>query len=90
MNPAMGLLSNPLTIVLVAVPLPYPAMIHEPAHGRVAAPDGRSDGKERPGRLGLIPLGHLDPIGTLTLFRFGFGGAKPVMNKGRKIFWRKM
>jgi Zn-dependent protease len=30
------------------------------------------------GRLSLNPLKHLDPIGTLMLFIFGFGWAKPV------------
>ena len=30
------------------------------------------------GRLSLNPLRHLDPIGTLMLFLFGFGWAKPV------------
>jgi Zn-dependent protease len=30
------------------------------------------------GRLSLNPLKHLDPIGTIMLFIFGFGWAKPV------------
>ncbi len=30
------------------------------------------------GRLTLNPVSHLDPIGTLMLFLFGFGWAKPV------------
>jgi Zn-dependent protease len=30
------------------------------------------------GRLSLNPLKHLDPIGTVMLFIFGFGWAKPV------------
>jgi len=30
------------------------------------------------GRLSLNPLRHLDPIGTIMLFVFGFGWAKPV------------
>jgi Zn-dependent protease len=33
---------------------------------------------KRLGRLSLNPLRHLDPIGTLMLFLFGFGWAKPV------------
>lgn len=30
------------------------------------------------GRLSLNPLKHLDPVGTLMLFFFGFGWARPV------------
>ena len=30
------------------------------------------------GRLSLNPLRHLDPVGTLMLFLFGFGWARPV------------
>ncbi len=30
------------------------------------------------GRLSLNPLKHLEPVGTLMLFVFGFGWAKPV------------
>ncbi|MEA1970093.1 MAG: site-2 protease family protein, partial [Thermodesulfobacteriota bacterium] len=30
------------------------------------------------GRLSLNPLKHLDPVGTLMLFIFGFGWARPV------------
>jgi Zn-dependent protease len=47
------------------------------AHGWVAYQMGDSTAR-RAGRLSLNPLKHLDPIGTLMLFMFGFGWAKPV------------
>ena len=81
MNPYMGLLnlllSDPLTFVLVSVPLLYSIIIHELAHGWVAYRMGDQTAKLQ-GRLSLNPLKHLDPIGTLMLFLVGFGWAKPV------------
>lgn len=77
----MGLLkllfADPLTFVLLAVPLLYSIIVHELAHGWVAYGMGDPTAKER-GRLTLNPLRHLDPIGTAMLFFFGFGWAKPV------------
>ena len=81
MNPFMGLLNlllkDPLAFVLVAVPLLYSVIIHELAHGWVAHRMGDQTAKWQ-GRLSLNPLKHLDPIGTLMLFLFGLGWAKPV------------
>lgn len=67
--------------------------IHEYAHAAVAV----RLGDPRPkfdGRLTLNPLAHLDPIGTLMLFFFSFGWAKPVMvdptrfkNPRRDMMW---
>ena len=71
------LLKDPLTFVLVAVPLLYSVIIHELAHGWVAHRMGDETARWQ-GRLSLNPLRHLDPIGTLILFLFGFGWAKPV------------
>jgi len=71
------LLKDPLTFVLVAVPLLYSVIIHELAHGWVAWRMGDQTARWQ-GRLSLNPLKHLDPIGTLMLFLFGFGWAKPV------------
>src|SRR5512136_2261072 len=71
------LLKDPLTFVLVSVPLLYSVIIHELAHGWVAYRMGDETAKWQ-GRLSLNPLRHLDPIGTLMLFLFGFGWAKPV------------
>jgi len=77
----MGLLNlliqDPLTFVLLAVPLLYSIIIHELAHGWVASLMGDPTAKLM-GRLTLNPLKHLDPIGTAMLFIFGFGWAKPV------------
>ncbi|MDQ5986541.1 MAG: hypothetical protein CSYNP_02271 [Syntrophus sp. SKADARSKE-3] len=77
----MGLLNllikDPLTFVLLAIPLLYSIIIHELAHGWVAYRLGDPTAKWH-GRLTLNPLKHLDPIGTLMLFLFGFGWAKPV------------
>ncbi len=71
------LLTDPLTFLLLAVPLLYSIIIHELAHGWVAYRMGDPTAKNL-GRLTLNPLKHLDPIGTAMLFIFGFGWAKPV------------
>ncbi|MGD9731368.1 MAG: site-2 protease family protein [Desulfamplus sp.] len=77
----MGLLSlllnNPFVFILIAIPLMYAIIFHELAHGWAAYRMGDSTAKEM-GRLSLNPLKHLDPVGTLMLFIFGFGWAKPV------------
>jgi Zn-dependent protease len=77
----MGLLNlliqDPLTFVLLAIPLLYSIIVHELAHGWVAYRMGDPTAKWL-GRLTLNPLKHLDPIGTAMLFLFGFGWAKPV------------
>jgi Zn-dependent protease len=78
---AMGLLNllrkDPLEFILIAIPLLYSIIFHELAHGWVAYRMGDSTAKSL-GRLSLNPLRHLDPVGTLMLFIFGFGWAKPV------------
>ena len=71
------LINDPLTFILLAVPLLYSIIIHELAHGWVAYRMGDPTAKLL-GRLSLNPLKHLEPIGTLMLFIFGFGWAKPV------------
>jgi Zn-dependent protease len=71
------LISDPVAFILLAVPLLYSIIIHELAHGWVAYRMGDQTAKWQ-GRLSLNPLKHLDPIGTLMLFIFGFGWAKPV------------
>jgi len=77
----MGLLSlllrNPSAFILLVIPLLYSIIIHELAHGWVADKMGDSTARWL-GRLSLNPRKHLDPIGTLMLFIFGFGWAKPV------------
>jgi Zn-dependent protease len=71
------LINDPLAFILLAVPLLYSVIIHELAHGWIAYRMGDSTAKLL-GRLSLNPMKHLDPIGTLMLFIFGFGWAKPV------------
>jgi Zn-dependent protease len=77
----MGLLSlllhNPFAFFLLIIPLLYSIIFHELAHGWVANKMGDSTAMWL-GRLSLNPAKHLDPIGTLMLFIFGFGWAKPV------------
>jgi Zn-dependent protease len=78
---SMGLLhlliNDPFTFILLVIPLLYSIIIHELAHGWVAYRMGDPTAKSL-GRLSLNPLKHLDPVGTLMLFIFGFGWAKPV------------
>ena len=57
--------------VLIAITL------HEYAHGYVAAKCGDPTARIM-GRLSLNPVKHMDPLGTICLFLFGFGWAKPV------------
>jgi len=71
------LLRDPLTFVLIAFPLLYSVILHEVAHGWVALRMGDPTAQWM-GRLSLNPLKHLDPLGTLMLFLFGFGWARPV------------
>ena len=51
--------------------------VHELCHGWAAYFMGDKTAKYS-GRLSLNPIAHLDPIGALCLFVFGFGWAKPV------------
>ena len=71
------LLKDPLAFIIIAIPLLYAVIFHELAHGWVAYRMGDPTAKSL-GRLSLNPLKHLDPMGTMMLFLFGFGWAKPV------------
>ena len=93
----MGLLTlliqDPFTFVLLTVPLLYSVIIHELAHGWVAYRMGDPTAKWL-GRLTLNPIKHLDLIGTIMLFIFGFGWAKPVpvnleniQNRRQGLIW---
>ncbi|MDD3846649.1 MAG: site-2 protease family protein [Syntrophorhabdaceae bacterium] len=77
----MGLIQllfrDPLTFVLLVIPLMYSIIIHELAHGWVAYRMGDPTAKWL-GRLSLDPRRHLDPFGSIALLIFGFGWAKPV------------
>lgn len=51
--------------------------LHELGHGLAAYAMGDKTAKYS-GRLSLNPLHHLEPLGAICLFLFGFGWAKPV------------
>ncbi len=63
--------------ILSAPAILFGLTIHEFSHGYVAWRLGDPTAKLM-GRLTLNPLKHLDPIGTIALFIFRFGWAKPV------------
>lgn len=64
--------------VLFSVPALLLALtFHEFCHGVTATVLG-DDTPRLQGRLSVNPLRHLDPAGTLMLFLFKFGWAKPV------------
>ncbi|MEW6047250.1 MAG: site-2 protease family protein [Bacillota bacterium] len=68
---------DPMFLVLWTLAIVPAIVLHEFAHALVAYrlgdPTPRYDG-----RLSLNPRAHLDPIGALMLFLFGFGWARPV------------
>ncbi len=64
-------------IPLIAVVLLIAFTVHEFAHAFTAYKMGDTTAKDQ-GRLTLNPIQHLDPIGTLLIFIFGFGWARPV------------
>lgn len=68
---------NITSILLSAPAILFCLTIHEYAHGLVALRLGDPTAKYA-GRLTLNPFKHLDPIGTISLFLFRFGWAKPV------------
>lgn len=64
--------------VLLSIPVILLALVvHECAHGFAAKLMGDRTAYNL-GRLTLNPAKHLDPLGTLMMFLFGFGYAKPV------------
>lgn len=73
-----NILSGNYIPVLLSIPVVLLALsFHECAHGYAAYKMGDPTARNF-GRLTLNPLKHLDPIGTLCMFLFGFGWAKPV------------
>lgn len=66
-----------LKISIMLVPALLAIILHEVSHGYVADRFGDPTARLL-GRLNLNPLRHLDPIGTLAVFIFGFGWARPV------------
>ncbi len=66
-----------LKLSVMLVPALLAIILHEVAHGYAA--DRLGDPTARLlGRLNLNPFRHLDPIGTVAIFVFGFGWARPV------------
>jgi Zn-dependent protease len=65
------------SLILSAPAILFGLTIHEFSHGYVAWRLGDPTAKAM-GRLTLNPLKHLDPFGTIALFLFRFGWAKPV------------
>lgn len=72
------------TLSYMGLPLLFAMVLHEYAHGWVAAKCGDSTAKLQ-GRLTVNPLAHIDPLGTvilplmcLLIGSFLFGWAKPV------------
>lgn len=68
-----ALISLLLTLPCVLIALTF----HEAAHAFVAYKCGDPTARAL-GRLTLNPIKHLDPLGTLAMFLFGYGWAKPV------------
>ncbi|HEY8426367.1 MAG TPA: site-2 protease family protein [Limnochordales bacterium] len=70
-------LNDPLSLVLWVLALLPAIVLHELAHAVVAYRMGDPTPRYE-GRLTLDPRAHIDPIGALMLFLFGFGWARPV------------
>lgn len=66
-----------LNVIILAISILIAMSFHELAHGFVSYKLGDPTPKTN-GRLTLNPLAHIDPIGTICMFVFGFGWAKPV------------
>ena len=64
-------------LAVMLVPALLAIMLHEVSHGFVAERFGDPTARLL-GRLNLNPFKHLDPVGSIAVFVFGFGWAKPV------------
>jgi Zn-dependent protease len=64
-------------IAIMLVPALLAIILHEVAHGYIAERFGDPTARLL-GRLTINPFKHLDPIGTIAIFVFGFGWARPV------------
>ena len=66
-----------LYVFIIAFCVLFSLSIHELSHGLAAYLMGDMTAKNS-GRLSLNPFRHMDPIGAICLFLFGFGWARPV------------
>ena len=74
----LSLLStNPLLFVSFLIALLVAITVHEFSHAYAAEYLGDPTPRLQ-GRVNLNPISHLDPLGMLFLFIFGFGWGKPV------------
>lgn len=71
------LLASPALAIVWVVAIFSSLTIHEFSHALVGSLRGDKTA-EREGRLTLNPFSHIDPLGLIPLFLFGFGWAKPV------------
>ncbi len=68
------------TIIILAISLPAVLLclsVHEACHGLAAWLLGDRTAEDA-GRLTIDPFAHIDPMGFLCMFVFGFGWARPV------------
>lgn len=73
----LNLISNPILFVFYLISIVVVITIHEFAHAYAADKLGDPT-PEMQGRLNLDPRSHVDPMGMLFLFMFGFGWGRPV------------
>lgn len=66
-----------INALYMLVPIVLALSVHEFSHALAADLLGDPTAKMM-GRLTLDPIQHIDPIGFIALFLFGFGWAKPV------------
>lgn len=78
------IIGDPAQFVIYALIVVIAIALHEFGHAFMAVacgdPTPRADG-----RVTLNPLAHLDPLGTIGIFLFGFGWGKPVMVQPRNF-----
>lgn len=73
-----GFSTDAIIMVLCSIPIIILALcVHESAHGIAAKWMGDPTAYNL-GRISLNPVKHLDPVGAIMMFLFGFGWAKPV------------
>ena len=69
--------ANPAEVLIMIGVILFTFAIHGYSHCKAALSLGDPTAK-RAGRLTLNPISHIDPMGTIFMFLFHFGWAKPV------------